>query len=166
MKNKLLPCPFCGEEPQVWKYKEEYHRVLCRKCYLAATMVDAKEVVITAWNTRTDDKHLSQLRNLLAVIHRDGGHYTEKHGLEKSQHDAIKKVTDLIHSCGWISVEDQLPEKGQKILTLFENGLMSVDHVLTNENYWTNGIWRYEPSFVTHWMALPNPPDAGKGDKR
>ena len=35
-------------------------------------------------------KHI--LQNLLAIIHRDGGHYTEEHGLEKSVEDAIKVV--------------------------------------------------------------------------
>ena len=29
------------------------------------------------------------LHNLLATIHRDGGHYTEAHGLEKSYCDAM-----------------------------------------------------------------------------
>jgi hypothetical protein len=33
---------------------------------------------------------------LLAVIHRDGGHYTAQHGLEKSVKDAIQIVSDLI----------------------------------------------------------------------
>lgn len=32
------------------------------------------------------------LRNLLATIHRDGGQYTEQHGLEKSTQDAIQRV--------------------------------------------------------------------------
>lgn len=37
------------------------------------------------------------LLNLLAVVHRDGGHYTEKFGIHKSVHDAEKKVMLLIH---------------------------------------------------------------------
>ena len=36
-----------------------------------------------------------QLRNLLAVIHRDGGHHTEKVGLEVSISDAMKIVVEL-----------------------------------------------------------------------
>jgi len=32
------------------------------------------------------------LMNLLAVIHRDGGHYVEEHGLEKAVEDAINVV--------------------------------------------------------------------------
>lgn len=36
-----------------------------------------------------------QLQNLLAVIHRDGGHYTEACGLEKSTSDAVEVVCSL-----------------------------------------------------------------------
>lgn len=32
------------------------------------------------------------LRNLLAVIHRDGGHYTQEHGLQKAVEDAYEVV--------------------------------------------------------------------------
>jgi len=35
------------------------------------------------------------LRNLLAVIHRDGGHYAEKYGLEKASVDAEDVVLTL-----------------------------------------------------------------------
>lgn len=63
-----------------------------------------------------DDKDPSaatSLENLLAVIHRDGGHYTETHGLKKSVADAMtivancnvfrdqmKKLTKVCHECG------------------------------------------------------------------
>ena len=36
------------------------------------------------------------LLNLLARIHRDGGHYTIKHGLEKSVKDADEIVAKLL----------------------------------------------------------------------
>lgn len=36
----------------------------------------------------------SMLRNLLAVIHGDGGHYIEAHGLDKAIEDAESKVLD------------------------------------------------------------------------
>lgn len=37
----------------------------------------------------------SQLQNLLALIHRDGGHYTDAHGIEKSIADAEKHILEL-----------------------------------------------------------------------
>jgi len=36
------------------------------------------------------------LRNLLAVIHRDGGQYVEEHGLEQAVKDAEKIVAEKI----------------------------------------------------------------------
>jgi len=37
------------------------------------------------------------LNNLLAYIHRDGGHYQDKHGTEKAVADAIEKVCKWVH---------------------------------------------------------------------
>ena len=37
----------------------------------------------------------SDLLNLLAVIHSDGGHYVARHGLEKAVKDAVKIVNRL-----------------------------------------------------------------------
>jgi rubrerythrin len=37
----------------------------------------------------------SILGDILAVIHRDGGHYTEEHGLERSARDATRRVSEL-----------------------------------------------------------------------
>jgi hypothetical protein len=39
-----------------------------------------------------DSYEASMLRNLLARIHRDGGHYVERHGLDKALEDADAKV--------------------------------------------------------------------------
>lgn len=41
----------------------------------------------------TDQKH-AYLSDLLAVIHRDGGHYEEEHGVEKAFNDALSKLTE------------------------------------------------------------------------
>jgi len=38
----------------------------------------------------------NKLKNVLAVAHRDGGQYTEIHGIEKSTDDAIQKIADAI----------------------------------------------------------------------
>ena len=39
------------------------------------------------------DQNERMLRDLLATIHRDGGQYTEQHGLQKSVEDAIMIVS-------------------------------------------------------------------------
>ena len=38
----------------------------------------------------------SEVRNLLALIHRDGGHYTADHGIDKSLEDACQIVSNSI----------------------------------------------------------------------
>lgn len=44
-------------------------------------------------NSTLNDTQL--LANLLAVIHRDGGHYQHEHGSFKATYDAIEVVYDL-----------------------------------------------------------------------
>ena len=44
----------------------------------------------------------SMLRNLLARIHRDGGHYVEKHGLDKALAGADAQVVR------WLAMQDEL----------------------------------------------------------
>ena len=64
---------------------EELTEASMKACALLATidyLVDSEEM----------------LGNLLAVIHRDGGHYTAEHGMEKSYEDAEKKVANMIHN--------------------------------------------------------------------
>jgi hypothetical protein len=39
------------------------------------------------------------LRNILARIHRDGGHYTEAHGIDKATRDADILVANLTGKC-------------------------------------------------------------------
>lgn len=36
------------------------------------------------------------LLNILAVVHRDGGHYIDEHGLEKSVKKAMKIISKLV----------------------------------------------------------------------
>ena len=55
------------------------------------------------------------LGNLLARIHRDGGHYTGEHGLERSTETADSKVVD------WLTMEDgRQPREGSIIAALRE----------------------------------------------
>jgi hypothetical protein len=42
------------------------------------------------------EKQIECANNLLAVIHRDGGHYTGEHGFEKSCRDAEAIVAPLV----------------------------------------------------------------------
>lgn len=51
-----------------------------------------------------DSYEASMLRNLLARIHRDGGHYLEQHGLDKALEDADAQVVQ------WLTMQDRLAD--------------------------------------------------------
>jgi hypothetical protein len=55
------------------------------------------------------------LRNLLARIHRDGGHYLEEHGLDKALEDADAQVVQ------WLTMQERLADMGE-VLALHEVG--------------------------------------------
>lgn len=42
----------------------------------------------------TESKAEHHLRNLLAIVHHDGGHYVSRYGLEKATEDAIQAWCD------------------------------------------------------------------------
>ena len=168
--TELKPCPFCGshdvEYYETGDYGFPFNYVCCRDCP-ASVRESSEQDAITAWNTRTDDKHLGQLKNLLAIIHRDGGHYVAEHGLEKATEDAIKIIPDCCPKKnsmdGWISVEDRLPEELGSYLVwcdsvtskMYPNICSKVDVL-----YWGFGGW--EDAKVKFWMPLPKSPNTGK----
>ena len=55
MKEKLKPCPFCGEIPEVLKYEEKYY-ISCRdyncKVNPITNFRKTKKTVIKYWNKR------------------------------------------------------------------------------------------------------------------
>ena len=56
------------------------------------------------------DEFENMLHDLLAVLHRDGGHYTAEVGLEKSIHDAKLKFLKLVHN------KEAIPSTNERIL--------------------------------------------------
>lgn len=69
---------------------EYVHRVwFCADCLLkmSRTRADEMERDRNYWQKRAKEQE-QQAGNVLAVIHRDGGHYISKHGWEKACKDA------------------------------------------------------------------------------
>ena len=76
-------------------------RYMCTQCFLTVSI--------------TDYEHL--LNELLAVIHRDGGHYVQEHGIEKAVEDAIilinKERSELTH-ISTAALENELLDRRRK----------------------------------------------------
>lgn len=51
----------------------------------------------------------------------------------------------------WISCSDRLPEYGEAVLTINEDGDYEVNHIIDEDN----GEWFYEGAIA--WMLLPEP---------
>ena len=56
----------------------------------------------------------------------------------------------------WISVDDRLPEYGDKILVHLDYG--DIKGILLEE-YSGTKFWSRAFNNVTHWMPLPEPPE-------
>ena len=70
--------------------------------------------------------------------------------------DAIEELLAAVPQ--WISVEDELPDVAEKVLTyngdfVSENWLCTVASKVGRVN-----VWAYSEGFVTHWMPLPESP--------
>ena len=63
----------------------------------------------------------------------------------------------------WVSVDDRLPEKHERVLCYYKYEPESPD-VICENTYHGGGRWLSEGSKVTHWMSLPQPPKGDKND--
>ena len=57
----------------------------------------------------------------------------------------------------WISVEERLPDVGQKVITITNKGKMLLVARTTQPPHKEEGGWRWEHYIgkVTHWMSIP-----------
>ena len=57
----------------------------------------------------------------------------------------------------WIPVTERLPEEGQRVLSVKEEGYVEINCITNRTGDWFSRA--YDPSSViTHWMPLPQPP--------
>ena len=63
----------------------------------------------------------------------------------------------------WISVEDRLPEIGEKVITITNKGKLLLVARTTQPPHHEQGGWRWEhyAGKVTHWMPIPETPKGG-----
>jgi hypothetical protein len=62
----------------------------CGSCHSFAVNVDPKRKLCDVCFYKVP------LSNLLAAVHRDGGHYTNEHGIRESTKDAMKIVAERV----------------------------------------------------------------------
>ncbi len=70
--------------------------------------------------------------------------------------EACQLAADELHKRQWISVEDRLPEKGERVL--ITNGAFVCESFLANNDKWQRGgtdLFFMQP---THWQPMPEPP--------
>lgn len=70
---------------------------LMREGKIKAVRSDGIDELIDLLNEKKEPDCKKLLNNLLAVIHRDGGHYSQEHGLEKSTRDAVRLTLNERH---------------------------------------------------------------------
>jgi len=93
--------------------------------------------------------------------HMDFGGATEaaKTDLDNLVSKLNSRVTELEAAQRWIPVSERLPER---------DGYYLITNSYTSLGYFFDGVWRYSPIHpnnqaafpVTHWMPIPEPPDA------
>lgn len=72
---------------------------------------------------------------------------------------AGKLAADELRKRQWISIEDKLPEKGERVL--ITNGAFVCESFLANNDKWQRGgtdLFFMQP---THWQSMPEPPKEG-----
>ncbi len=135
--TELLRCPFCGGVPQVFKRTmtfEQSHWLASICCHcgeysscayqfgVGRTHDEAMENAVRKWNKRaghTAIQHALEcsqregmmLRNLLAVIHGDGGQHAKAMGIEQACTDAEKFVVEMISALDCVKNIDALIEQ-------------------------------------------------------
>jgi len=70
-----------------------------------------------------------ELQGLLAVIHRDGGHYEGQHGFEKAYKDAVEKVLTAYHAVDDLKKEGSAESSSppSDLLDFLEGRLKAID---------------------------------------
>ena len=86
----------------------------------------------------------------------NGGEYNYPHpdalamqALDDENRELRAEIERLRAELRWISVDERLPEVGTKALTLWQNGIASVEWRLDTKNGWSTG------AKVIFWMPFP-----------
>ena len=70
--------------------------------------------------------------------------------------DHIRDLAKMIPK--WISVKERLPEDGQRVVGIAENGMTGIMDYRDDGTPFAARIFGVYFSNITHWMPLPEPP--------
>lgn len=73
--------------------------------------------------------------------------------------DALKALDAMPK---WISVDERLPEDGQRVVAICENGMAGIMDYKDDGTPFAARIFGCYFSNITHWMPLPEPPKEGE----
>ena len=147
--SELKACPFCGTSVVGIEHDGLYRWVECGnmdcnaagKVFAFLTDVgNADHIVANNWNTRPiEDGLRAELARLTA------------------------ELAELREKTRWIPVSERLPEdSGQYICAIRYNEEPKKTWV--EQRFWNIFWWDMYTSIVTHWMPLPEPPEATDAD--
>jgi hypothetical protein len=74
--------------------------------------------------------------------------------------DALKQnpTVEAEHDKGWISVTDELPKLGERVMAFCRAGILTFLRYDGEVWFEMSSRNEYLHSFVTHWQPLPTPP--------
>lgn len=108
---KLLPCPFCGGEANVYEQKHREYQstyfVSCKGCHCKSMERIEKDIVIEKWNTRKPiDNIMEQLEEEKEYSHSDFSRYINEYELSLDDecddffYKGLGRAIDIIRAGG------------------------------------------------------------------
>lgn len=75
----------------------------------------------------------------------------------------LLRLAKIGQSMQWISVNERRPKQSIPVLTILDNGLIETGYIGSYTGEWCSDGF-VTVGTVTHWMALPVPPNKDDGD--
>ena len=161
MSEKLLPCPFCGEEAEIESFPvftnlrpyspetaDKKYYVQCKGCatQCGALEYDTPEEAMAAWNRRT------------------GGWIAVTEKLPEDDPD-ISRYSDshfefcTVMAAGFYAGSNRLSVGQVNRLINYRTGIEYIDRVAKTLDEW---YWGGSFEKVTHWMPMPQGPEGAE----
>lgn len=145
--RELLPCPFCGDRPELPSGEGTQYEIECSGCGQAMASV--------------------QICDLMSVEERAADSFTNyryaDEFVERAKKQAIESwntraAPATVQGDGWIPIIERLPNVAQEVI-IFSGFEGVCAGVLDSYGEWFAPCSEYKLTRVTHWMPLPAAPE-------